>query len=79
MRFHIYSTRTPLTVEKLFAILKDGEWHNLTDISDQIEVQTDKLDEFLQFLSKQCIIEYEDKTHRVKITPEWQNLFPDEN
>jgi len=71
--------RTPMTVEKLFAILKDGEWHNLTDLSAQIEVQIHKLDEFLQFLSKQCIIEYETKTHRLKIKPEWQNLLPDGN
>jgi hypothetical protein len=65
-----------LTFEKLFAILKDGEWHNLNDLSNQIQVQTDKLTEFSQFLSKQGIITYEDKTHRIKIEPEWQNLLP---
>jgi len=68
-----------MIVEKFFAILRDGEWHNLTDLSNQIEVQTDKLEEFLQFLYRQCIIKYDDKTHRFKITPEWQNLLPDEN
>ena len=67
-----------MTIEKFFAILKDGEWHDLTDLSDQIQVQTDKLTEFLQFLSKQGIITYENKAHRIKIEPEWQNLLPDE-
>ena len=67
-----------MTIEKFFAILKDGEWHDLTDLSDQVKVQTDKLTEFSQFLSKQGIIYYENKAHRIKIEPEWQNLLPDE-
>ncbi|MGA3289812.1 MAG: hypothetical protein ABSD42_06190 [Candidatus Bathyarchaeia archaeon] len=67
-----------MTIEKLFAILNDGKWHDLTDLSDQIQVQTDKLTEFLQCLSKHGIIAYEDKAHRIKIEPEWQNLLPDE-
>jgi hypothetical protein len=41
-------------------------------------VQTDKLTEFLQFLSKHGIIAYEDKAQRIKIEPEWQKLLPDE-
>ena len=67
-----------LTTEKLFVILKDGEWHDLTDLSDQIQVHADKLTEFLQFLSKHDIIAYEHRTHRIKIKPEWQNLRLDE-
>jgi len=65
-------------IEKFFKILKDGEWHDLIDLSVQIEVQTNKLTELSQFLSKQGIIIYEEKAHRIKIEPEWQNLLPDE-
>jgi DNA-binding IclR family transcriptional regulator len=68
-----------LTIEKFFDILKDGEWHDLTEISDQIEVQTSKLIEFTLFLTQQGIISYEDKTQRIKIKTEWQDAFPDEN
>jgi hypothetical protein len=71
--------RKLLTIEKFFDILKDGEWHDLTNISDQIEVQTSKLTEFTLFLTQQGIISYEDKTHRIKIKAEWQDAFPDEN
>jgi hypothetical protein len=67
-----------LTIEKFFKILKDGEWHDLTDLAVQIEVQTNKLTELSQFLSKQGIILYEEKAQRIKIKPEWQNLLPDE-
>jgi hypothetical protein len=65
-----------LTTEKLFTIIKDGQWHNLTDLSVQVKVQPDKLTEFFQFLSAQGVIKYEEETGRVKIEPEWQNLLP---
>jgi predicted transcriptional regulator len=67
-----------MTTEKLFTLLKDGEWHKLTDLSNQINVQTDKLTEFLRFLFKQGIILYDEKADRIKIEPEWQNILPDE-
>ena len=64
-----------MTIEKFFAILKDGEWHDLTDLSNQIKVQTDKLTDFADFLSKKGLIAYEEKTRRIKIKPEWQNAL----
>jgi len=67
-----------LNVENFFAILKDGKWHNIPEIAKQLEIPEDKLTEFLQYLSKQGIIDYEDKPHRIKITPEWKELIPEE-
>jgi hypothetical protein len=67
-----------LTTEKLFTIIKDGQWHNLTDLSVQVKVQPDKLTEFFEFLSAQGIVTFEEKTNRIKVKPEWQNLLPDE-
>jgi hypothetical protein len=67
-----------LTIIKLFAAIKDGKWHNITDLSSQIKVQTDKLTEFSKFLSTQGIVTYEEKTARIKVKPEWQNLLPTE-
>jgi hypothetical protein len=68
-----------LNIEELFDILKDSEWHDVYELADQIEIQTAKLIEFSQFLSEQGIIKYEDKTHRVKIEPEWRRLLPIES
>ena len=68
-----------MTIEKFFTILKDGEWHDLADLSNQIRVQTDKLTEFADFLSKKGLIAYEEKTCRIKIKPEWQDTLPAEN
>jgi hypothetical protein len=68
-----------LNIEKFFAILKHGAWHDVYELADQMEIQTDKLIEFSQFLSEQGIIKYEDKTHRIKIEPEWKRLLPIES
>jgi hypothetical protein len=68
-----------LNIEEFFIILKDGAWHDVAEIADQTEIQTDKLIEFSQFLSEQGIINYEDKTHRIKIEPEWKRLLPIES
>lgn len=68
-----------MNIEELFDILKDSEWHNVYELADQIEIQTDKLIELAQFLSEQGIIKYEDKTHRIKLEPEWKRLLPIES
>lgn len=67
-----------MPIEKFFKILKDGEWHTLTNLSDQIYVKTEKLTELSQFLSNHGIISYDNETQRIKIEPKWQNLLPDE-
>ena len=64
--------------EDFFDPIKDGKWHNIPELASQIKIQLDKLSEFLQFLAKQGIIEYEDKTQRIKIEPEWKELSPEE-
>jgi hypothetical protein len=65
-----------LACEKIFVVLKDGEWHDVAELADQTEIQTDKLIEFSQFLHEQGIVTYEDKTHRIKMEPEWRRLLP---
>jgi hypothetical protein len=67
-----------LTIIKLFNTLKDGKWHQISEIAHKTKVKTDKLTEFFLFLSTQGIITYEEKTNRIKIVPEWQNLLPTE-
>jgi hypothetical protein len=65
-----------LTIEKLFTIIKDGQWHKIDELADQSKLEKNKLTQFFQFLTTQDIIKYEEKTNRVKVKPEWQNLLP---
>jgi len=65
-----------LMIEKLFATLNDGKWHQINELSDKFKVKIDKLTEFFLFLLTQGVIAYEEKTNRVRIEPEWENLLP---
>ena len=65
--------------EDFFDRIKDGKCHNIPELASQIKSQMDKLTEFLQFLAKQGIIEYEEKNQIIRIKPEWKELIPDYN
>jgi DNA-binding IclR family transcriptional regulator len=67
-----------LSSEILFETLKDGAWHSLTELSDQLGVPIDKLIEYACLLSKQGMVKFEENTQRIKILPEWKILLPDE-
>jgi hypothetical protein len=67
-----------LNIEELFAILKDGAWHDICDIADQIHIQPDKLIELAKFLLERHIIKYEAETRKIQIEPEWKSLIPTE-
>jgi hypothetical protein len=65
-------------IEKLFAIIRDGKWHQIDELSDKTKLEKDKLTRFFQFLSTQNIVAYQEITNSIKVKPEWQNLLPTE-
>ena len=65
-----------MSSEKLFNIMKDGDWHNLTELADKIEAPVTKLIEFAKLLAEQGIITYEKDTQRIRIDPEWKTILP---
>ena len=69
----------PLSSEKLFTTIKDGAWHNLDELADQIGVPVTKLIEYIRDLCDKGIVKYQENTQRLKIEPGWEILFPDEN
>jgi hypothetical protein len=68
-----------LSIEKFFSVLKDGTWHSISELGDQLGIQTSKLIELSKLLSEHGLIEYEDKTNRIKIEPIWKLLLPEED
>jgi hypothetical protein len=50
----------------------------MDELSNQTKIEKTKLAQFLQFLAAQGIITCEEKTDRIKVKPEWQNLLPTE-
>lgn len=66
-----------LSIERFFNILKDGEWHSLDELGDQLGIQTSKLIELSKLLSEHGLLRYED--NRMKIDPIWKLLLPEED
>ena len=64
--------------EKLFETIKDGAWHNLTELAEQLGIPIDKLVEYARFLHKKGIAKYEETTQKIQIEPEWKTLLPNE-
>ena len=67
-----------MTSEEFFETIKDEKWHNLNEMAVQFEVPIQKLVTFARSLSKQGIIEYQEKTLRIKIKSKWKTLFREE-
>ena len=67
-----------LSSEKLFTTIKDGAWHNLNELADQIGVPVAKLIECAYDLCAKGIVRYQEDSQRIKIEPEWKILIPDE-
>jgi hypothetical protein len=68
-----------MTIENFFAALKNGAWHNIPELADQIKIPVHKLAEFSLVVSKEeGIIEYREREQQIKIDSKWQNLLPDE-
>jgi len=65
-----------LHIEDLFSILKDGTWHDILEIANQIHIQPETLIEFSKFLLEKGIVKYEAETRRIQIEPEWRSLIP---
>jgi hypothetical protein len=59
-----------------FAAIKNGEWHSLDVLSDNIGLQTSKLIKLSQFLSDHNLLKYDDENQRIKIKPMWKLFLP---
>jgi len=67
-----------LAAEKIFSLLKDEAWHSVAELSEQTEIEANKIIEYSQFLAGKAIVQYDDQNQRVKVEPEWSRVFPDE-
>lgn len=67
-----------MIAEKIFTLLKDEAWHTVPELSEQTEMEANKIVEYSQYLAGKGIVKYEDQKQRVKIEPGWSNLILDE-
>ncbi len=67
-----------MTLENYFAILKDGSWHNMDELSNKLDLPQDKLVELSRFLSEHGLAKYDEKENRIRLEPRWKLLLPEE-
>ena len=67
-----------LSINGFFTAIKDGAWHNIDELSDQLAISTTKLVELSKFLSNRSIINYDENNRKIKIKSLWSLLLPEE-
>jgi len=67
-----------LSIDTFFAAIKNGTWHTIDELSNQLAISTAKLEELSRFLSNSGLVKYEEETRRIMIQPIWKLLLPTE-
>ena len=67
-----------MSINGFFTAIKDGAWHNIDELSDQLAISTTKLVELSKFLSNRGIINYDENNRKIKIKSLWSLLLPEE-
>lgn len=67
-----------MSSQSLFDTIRDGTWHSLNQLANQLEVQLDKLVNCARSLAKQGIITYDEAAQRIKIISEWVVRLPED-
>ena len=66
-----------MSINGFFTAIKDGAWHSIDELSDQLAISTTKLDELSKFLSNRGIITYDENNRKIKIKSLWALLLPE--
>lgn len=64
-----------LKLDYFLDLIKDGTWHNLTDLSQALGLSIQNLTQLSNLLSGSNIAEYESQNNRVRLKREWINLI----
>jgi len=62
-------------LEKLLASLDDNVWHNIDEIAKTLEIQQDKLQQIIKFLTETDLIQHNPATNQIKLNQNWKTLI----
>ena len=62
-------------LEKLLASLDDNVWHNIDEIAKTLEIQQDKLQQIIKFLTETDLIQHNPATNQIKLDQNWKTLI----
>jgi len=66
-----------LSLDRFFGIIKDGEWHSVEELSDELGLRTSRLTKLSKFLSGHGLLKYEEEDGKIRIKPMWKLLLPE--
>ncbi|MDH5482932.1 MAG: hypothetical protein OEY22_08660 [Candidatus Bathyarchaeota archaeon] len=59
-------------LSSFFGLIRDNSWHTIKEISETLDIPSNRLSEMSKLLSEHDLIEYEQDKERVKINAEWK-------
>jgi len=62
-------------LDDFLSLIKDGEWHSLTQLSKKLLLPTEQLAKISETLSEQGLIQYREEARLVRINPEWSSVL----
>ena len=65
-------------VDEFLDAIKNGKWHSFTQLSQNLSLPRNQLAEISTSLHQKGLIKYEERVQWVKINPEWEFLFSEE-
>lgn len=61
-----------LAIDKIFEILDNGNWHNLTEVAEKTGTQKSKVELISSFLANYDFLEFDKKAERVRLSNQLQ-------
>jgi len=63
-------------IDDVVELLRDGEWHNLQDLSKDLKLTPEKLQQIIQFLKSLELIKLDKKQQKAQINTDVKQLIP---
>jgi len=62
-------------IDDVVDLLKNGEWHNLQDLAENLKLDEEKLQRIIRFLKSLDLIKLDEKQRRAQINTELKQLI----
>jgi len=62
-------------IDDVVDLLKNGEWHSLQDLSKDLKLTPEKLQQIIQFLKSLDLIKLDEKQQKAQINTELKQLI----
>jgi len=61
-------------LERLLTLLSDNVWHNVDEMAKNLDVQQEKFQQIVKFLTEADLIQHNTATSQIKLNQNWKTL-----